>query len=101
MSCRDTVEQGQGLWKQYPKEQGSAPLRTIGWLDSEQSSGTGTGTVEMPAELPDLTATSGNSLLPRDLGRGEVGQGTLSTLCLGFLIWSIAVAPDEGENADE
>lgn len=51
----------------------------------------------MPAELPDLTATSGKSLLHRDLGRGEMGQGTLLTPCLSFLIWSITVVPDEGE----
>lgn len=57
----------------------------------------GTGTGEMPAELPDLTATSGKSLLHGDLGRGEMGQGTLLTPCLSFLIWSITVVPDEGE----
>lgn len=57
----------------------------------------GTGTVEMPAELPDLTVTSGNSLLHGDLGSGEMRQGTLSTLCLGLFIWNITVVPDEGE----
>lgn len=37
-----------------------------------------------------------NSALPRDLGRGDLGQGALSTLSFSFLIYGVAVTPDEG-----